>query len=942
MADGQVLIEITADNRGAKQTIRETTQDLTNASNQWENAGNKMSGIFSKIAAAAATAKIGQFLLNLGKDAVQAASDLAEVQNVVDVTFGDSADVINRWAKNAITQFGLTETQAKRFASTMGAMMKSSGLAGDDIVKMSTDLAGLAADMASFYNLDFETAFQKIRSGISGETEPLKQLGINMSVANLEAFALTQGITKAFNSMSQGEQVMLRYQYMLQATSDAQGDFARTQDSFANSTRLLQNNIDTLITKLGAPLSSAVTMGINAINELLAPLINPPRTILDDFAEIDLDKETKIQEIQEIRAEAQELVNILNELTEAGYNPALETVTEVAGKLPKIEQGQPAEQQVNETANEVGQVTEGAAEIMKRLGIEVKDANSAQEIWIATCRRLVQLLPELGSIIDTETWQIDGGTQAVLDYVDAWAQTKEVEARIEALAKMMQALKDAMFTSEADVKHAKARARAQLSIAGYTEEDIGRIADLAERLSRELNEAGMTVQEAFWGSTMSGNAPLAMGGNDELIDLVHILQQLDSKSRELLFTWLDVDKAFQDDLKIEGKAYEYIQDEYNDMVDRGISAQQIMDGITNATEKAATAARELSQEEKTAWEAAFKGAEDAAKAIADYQQKTVDTVRNTLSGWAGTFGEVVSKDQKALADIRKDLKDLSGEEYTTQYNIAVGSSDIQTAGKMLTNLKQRESYLYNYSQFMETARQMGYSNEVLAQLADGSLDSYDSLRALVQGDSSYVQKINQAYEDMVFRQDELAETLGGYQLSADEEFHGLVNTLEDSMNTLDAMSPTDAPALAVGATIDSVLAAIQARYPALESWVQKVSLALGALSNMSYSGGHAPGVGGFNVAYGYDGSFANGLDYVPFDGFIAQVHRGEAILTAQEAQVWRDFRNGLDANSIAGAIWDNSPNLGGNVYLNGETVGRIMSAEQANSYRQLERSGWRG
>ena len=98
-------------------------------------------------------------------------------------------------------------TASKRFSSTMGAMLKSSGAASGDIVKMSEDLAGLAADMASFYNLDFDTAFQKIRSGISGETEPLKALGINMSVANLNAYALEKGLSKTFDKMTQGEHV---------------------------------------------------------------------------------------------------------------------------------------------------------------------------------------------------------------------------------------------------------------------------------------------------------------------------------------------------------------------------------------------------------------------------------------------------------------------------------------------------------------------------------------------------------------------------------------------------------------------------------------------------------------------------------------------------------------------------------------------------------------
>ena len=232
--------------------MRDTTNLIEKEGKKWDreasatsdSIGDRFTSMFKKITAAAVAAKVGQVLKNWAKDAIEAASALEEVQNVVDVTFGESASEIDAWAKNAITQFGLTETQAKQFASTMGAMMKSSGLAGQEIVGMSENLAGLAADMASFYNMDFETAFNKIRSGISGETEPLKQLGINMSVANLEAFALTQGITKAFDKMSQSEQIVLRYQYLMQATADAQGDFARTSDGYANGLRLLDSQLN--------------------------------------------------------------------------------------------------------------------------------------------------------------------------------------------------------------------------------------------------------------------------------------------------------------------------------------------------------------------------------------------------------------------------------------------------------------------------------------------------------------------------------------------------------------------------------------------------------------------------------------------------------------------------------------------------------------------------
>lgn len=226
-------------------SIQEAREELARASaalDQLEDHTNKSTDAFSRLAKAIGFVMIARKALDTIKTGIDYASDLAEVQNVVDVTFGSATEAINSWSKECLAAYGMNEVSAKRYAGTIGAMLKSSGLAGDAIVDMSKDMVGLAGDMASFYNLDLETAFEKIRSGISGETEPLKQLGINMSVANLEAYALSQGITTAYNEMSQAEQVMLRYNYLMSTTADAQGDFARTQDSYANQTRLLSES----------------------------------------------------------------------------------------------------------------------------------------------------------------------------------------------------------------------------------------------------------------------------------------------------------------------------------------------------------------------------------------------------------------------------------------------------------------------------------------------------------------------------------------------------------------------------------------------------------------------------------------------------------------------------------------------------------------------------
>ena len=233
MSDGTLSFDTKIDSSGFSQGASELKSLATKA----------IAGIGIAISGKA----IADTIINITKRSVELASDLQEVQNVVDVAFGDGADTINKWAKGASTAFGITELSALQYTGTMGAMLKSMGLSGDAVRQMSTDLTGLAGDFASFFNITSDEAFAKIRSGISGETEPLKQLGINMSVANMEAYAMAQGIDKAYSSMTQAEQATLRYNYLLSVSADAQGDFARTAStSFANASRITELNIQNI------------------------------------------------------------------------------------------------------------------------------------------------------------------------------------------------------------------------------------------------------------------------------------------------------------------------------------------------------------------------------------------------------------------------------------------------------------------------------------------------------------------------------------------------------------------------------------------------------------------------------------------------------------------------------------------------------------------------
>lgn len=213
--------------------------------------------------------KMANLLGDSIEKSIELASDLEEVQNVVDVTFGEKARVIDKWAESMGEAHGVSVLLSKQFVGTMGAMLKSMQLTDEEVIEMSKNLVQLAGDMASFYNLDVEEAFAKIRSGISGETEPLKQLGINLNVANLEAYALANGIKKAYSEMTQAEQATLRYNYLMQVTADAQGDFARNIGSLANQQRIQALQQEEILMKLGNAIIPAVTKATSKLNEAM-------------------------------------------------------------------------------------------------------------------------------------------------------------------------------------------------------------------------------------------------------------------------------------------------------------------------------------------------------------------------------------------------------------------------------------------------------------------------------------------------------------------------------------------------------------------------------------------------------------------------------------------------------------------------------------------------
>lgn len=364
----------------ATEEIKRLQQQIQSLQEAAEDSGddsqNSITGLLKRIGIVGEIAS-GQFLGNMFVNGVNTvingitgsidesiglASDLVETQNVVDVTFEDSASTINKWAQEALNAYGITETKAKQYSSTLGAMLKSMGIADDQVLQMSMDMAGLAADMASFYNLDHDTAFEKIRSGISGETEPLKALGINMSVANLNAFALEKGMNKAFDKMSQAEQATLRYQYLLEATKDAQGDFARTGDSFSNEMRKLQTNLDRIKTEFGKGLLGVVTPAISLLNNVLSDKSYQYK----DAEKIYTERNQALFDAQATYAESMTIVNA-----------------------------------------------------MRNMEDESGEAIKSTDAWRVAIEELINVMPGLAQYVDLTSDAIIGNTESINQYVDA-------------------------------------------------------------------------------------------------------------------------------------------------------------------------------------------------------------------------------------------------------------------------------------------------------------------------------------------------------------------------------------------------------------------------------------------------------------------------------------------------------------------------------------------
>lgn len=293
MADYTLSAKITGDSSGFDKAIQSAEKAASSFEKKMESISSKAKSIGDNLSGIGTALTVGVTtpLAVAGKSMVDAASDFDENLNKISVAFGDSADDVKAWADTATESFGLSMNQALEATSLFGDMATSMGISQSEAASMSTSLAGLAGDMASFKNIGIDEAMTALNGVFTGETESLKQLGIVMTEVNLQEFA--DGLGLVYDDMTQAEKVQLRYNYVMAMSKNAIGDYARTSDGTANSMRTFQASVENL----------AITLGQNLL-PIVTPIIQKATEMVNAFAAADPELQQLVLKIAGIAAAA--------------------------------------------------------------------------------------------------------------------------------------------------------------------------------------------------------------------------------------------------------------------------------------------------------------------------------------------------------------------------------------------------------------------------------------------------------------------------------------------------------------------------------------------------------------------------------------------------------------------------------------------------------------
>lgn len=476
--------------RASTDNLSEAQRNAASSAAQMGDGFTVTKGVISDLASTVIK-KTANALIDFTKGSLEAASSLYEVENVVDVSFGNMRNKVDEFSDTAIEYYGISELTAKRTASLFAAMGEGMDLALDKATDMAIGLAKRSADMASFYDISQEITSTALKSVFTGETESLKRFGVVMTEANLQQYALAQGIQKTVKEMTQAEKVQLRYNYLMEATASSEGDFARTSDSFANKTRQLKERLTETSVAIGERFIANLDGAFNTLDKLLEKVNEAAENgDLDDF----------IKDVSDI------LKNLLNVLTAVGG---------VLVKFPKLTAATAAGFTALKAANKVKGPVEGAANALNKLAFNMSNATEQTGLfsdklsmgaggWAAAATAAVALGMAIADYID----QLDEELKSQKPWNDE--QMKAIEAAQELTAtykENAESRRENIAGIEAEYGAYKEQAQRLTELAGKTEktsEDLAEMAAITEQLNSGMQGLGLEFNSTTGEISMQG------------------------------------------------------------------------------------------------------------------------------------------------------------------------------------------------------------------------------------------------------------------------------------------------------------------------------------------------------------------------------------------------------------------------------------------------------
>lgn len=700
---------------------RQTGKSTESMGLDWDKIGKKMESVGGKL-----TKFVSLPLTAAGIAMVSYASDTFESLQQVEVVFGDNADAVKKWSESTLTNIGLAQGTALSMAGTFGDMGTSMGLPIDKAAEMSMGLVDLAGDLASFKNISIERAEVALKGVYTGETEALKSLGIVMTQNNLEQFALTQGINKKISAMTQDELVMLRYMYVMNATSNAHGDFQRNIDSVANQSRVAREGIKELAAEFGDNLLNAVSDVLKWVNGVIAsfkdldegtqnvilivgglaialgPIITSFGKIISGIGDIKkaftngtlsmatlgwvggalLAVATIVALVDNVKRQNDKLFEHSNEL-----KSNMEKLTTTMDTLKRDFE---AEQEgITSTANLALDYI-GRLEELEAQGLST--AESQQE-YANTVKALETLIPNVSIAINEQTGLVEGGTEALRANIIAWRDAAVAQAILTRQEGEVLALADAYIALDKATKKQTENSQELTRVAN----------EIIELETQRAKALGYTKEE--WDSLGRTEQSAILRGQQNN----KVIAEMNTKIGEL---------------KSEQQALEISQNELNEEVDKGTAAYK------EAESQLATT-NELVVEYTAAAENSAKATEENTGAIEDATEATKELT------------EEEKKALKAKEDLQKATMDMT-EKIVNSYERIDTKGKIslkQATSNLRANNEATRKALENYNALID----MGYNVNFVNSLYEGGANGRRIMAEIVKDADNMGRELEQEY-----------------------------------------------------------------------------------------------------------------------------------------------------------------------------------------------------